>query len=96
MLCASNFFWVRSIQADHQAETKSRFSRGRPKQKVWENDKEMCPHNFLTKVSKKPNRYSNGKPELSSKHSVFSKKNIYIYIYIYINIQFKTGFGAVN
>ena len=94
MLCASNFFWVRSIQADHQAETKSRFSRGRPKQKVWENDKEMCPHNFLTKVSKKPNRYSNGKPELSSKLSVFSKKNIYIYVYIYI--QFKAGFGAVN
>ena len=94
MLCASNFFWVRSIQADHQAETKSRFSRGRPKQKVWENDKEMCPHNFLTKVSKKPNRYSNGKPELSSKLSVFSKKKIYIYVYIYI--QFKAGFGAVN
>ena len=94
MLCASNFFWVRSIQAHHQAETKSRFSRGRPKQKVWENDKEMCPHNFLTKVSKKPNRYSNGKPELSSKLSVFSKKNIYIYVYIYI--QFKAGFGAVN
>ena len=83
---------MRSIQADHQAETKSRFSRGRPKQKVWENDKEMCPHNFLTKVSKKPNRYSNGKPELSSKHSVLSK----IYIYIYIYIQFKAGFGAVN
>ena len=93
MLCASNFFWVRSIQAHHQAETKSR----RPKQKVWENDKEMCPHNFLSKVSKKPNRYSNGKPELSSKHSVFSKKKkIYIYLYIYIYIQFKTGFGAVN
>ena len=93
MLCASNFFWVRSIQADHQAETKSRFSRGRPKQKLWENDKEMCPHNFLTKVSKKPNRYSNGKTELSSKHSVFSKKKK---IYIYIYIQFKAGFGAVN
>lgn len=81
---------MHSIQADHQAETKSRFSRGRPKQKVWGNDKEMCPHNFLTKVSKKPNRYSNGKTEVSSKHSVFSKKYIYIYI------QFKTGFDAVN
>ena len=82
---------MHSIQADYQAETKSRFSRGRPKQKVWGNDKEMCPHNFLTKVSKKPNRYSNGKTEFSSKHSVFSKKK-----YIYIYIQFKTGFDAVN